>query len=165
VALLALTAARPERPFESVVIGRARSGVRGADVTVARIPPLADSPDLRRQVAHEQLAVLLDLYDRGMREPLPLACDTSAAYAQAVAAGEDGESAAREAWETVFRYDKEDRQPEHVLIHGEAIPLARLLSEGSRADEGWEEAEATRFGRYAMRLWRGLLGVEELSDR
>jgi exodeoxyribonuclease V gamma subunit len=109
--------------------------------------------------------VLLDLYDRGMREPLPLACDTSAAYAQAVASGEDGESAAREAWETVFRYDKEDRQPEHMLIHGEAIPLARLLAEAPRDDERWEEAEATRFGRHAMRLWRGLLSIEELSDR
>jgi exodeoxyribonuclease V gamma subunit len=165
VALLALSAARPERAFESVVIGRARSGVRGADVTVARIPPLADSAESRRRVALEQLSVLLDLYDRGMREPLPLACDTSAAYAQGVAAGEDGESAARAAWETVFRYAKEDRQPEHVLVHGDAIPLARLLSEAPRADEGWEEAESTRFGRYAMRLWRGLLGVEELSDR
>jgi exodeoxyribonuclease V gamma subunit len=164
VQLLALSAARPERPLQSVVIGRARAGMRGANVTVARIPSLADTPELRRQVALEQLAVLLDLYDRGMREPLPLACDTSAAYAQAVAAGEDGESAAREAWETVFRYDKEDRQPEHVLVHGEAIPLARLLADAPRHDEGWEDAEATRFGRYAMRLWRGLLTVEELRE-
>jgi exodeoxyribonuclease V gamma subunit len=165
VQLLALSAARPERRFESVVIGRARAGVRGANVTVARIPALADSPESHRRAALDQLAVVLDLYDRGMREPLPLACDTSAAYAQAVAAGEDGESAAREAWETVFRYGKEDRQPEHMLIHGDAIPLARLLAEAPRDDEGWEEAEATRFGRYAMRLWRGLLRVEELSDR
>jgi exodeoxyribonuclease V gamma subunit len=165
VQLLALSAARPERPFESVVIGRARAGVRGASVTVARIPALADTPDARRQAALAQLAIVLDLYDRGMREPLPLACDTSAAYAQAVAAGGDGESAAREAWETVFRYGKEDRQPEHMLIYGDAIPLARLLAEAPRDDERWEGEEANRFGRYAMRLWRGLLGVEELSDR
>jgi exodeoxyribonuclease V gamma subunit len=165
VQLLALSAARPERPFESVVIGRARAGMRGANVTVARIPALADSQDSRREAALDGLAVLLDLYDRGMREPLPLASDTSAAYAHAVAAGEDGESAAREAWETVFRYAKEDRHPEHMLVHGDAIPLARLLAEAPRDDERWEEAEATRFGRYAMRLWRGLLSVEELSDR
>jgi exodeoxyribonuclease V gamma subunit len=164
VQLLALSAARPEQPFESVVIGRARAGMRGANVTVARIPALGDSPESRRRVALEQLAVVLDLYDRGMREALPLASDASAAYAQAVTAGEEGEPAAREAWETVFRYDKEDRQPEHVLIHGEAIPLARLLAEAPRADEGWEEAEATRFGRYAMRLWRGLLAVEEVRE-
>jgi exodeoxyribonuclease V gamma subunit len=164
VKLLALSAARPEQPFESVVIGRARAGMRGANVTVARIPALGDSPESRRRVALEQLAVVLDLYDRGMREALPLASDASAAYAQAVTAGDEGEPAAREAWETVFRYDKEDRQPEHVLIHGEAIPLARLLAEAPRADEGWEEAEATRFGRYAMRLWRGLLAVEEVRE-
>ncbi len=167
VALLALTAARPDRAFESVVIGRARIGVRWANVTVARIPPLADSQDSasRRQIALGQLSVLLDLYDRGMRGPLPLACDTSAAYAEAVAAGEDGQAAARGAWETAFRYAKEDRQPEHLLVYGDAIPFARLLAESPREDEGWEETEATRFGRYAMRLWRGLLEVEELSDR
>jgi len=165
VGLLALSAARPERPFESVVIGRARAGVRGAGVTVARISPLADSPDARRRIALEQLAVLLDLYDRGMREPLPLACEASAAYAEAVVAGEDGEAAGRGAWETAFRYDKEDRQPEHVLVYGDAVPFARLLAEAPRDDEDWEQIEATRFGRYAMRLWRGLLAAEELSDR
>ncbi|MBV9607511.1 MAG: exodeoxyribonuclease V subunit gamma [Solirubrobacterales bacterium] len=169
VRLLALSAARPDQPFESVVIGRARAGVRGAAVTVARIPPLASGSAgaraERRRTALEQLAVILDLYDRGMREPLPLACDSSAAYAQATLAGEDGEAAARAAWETVFRYDKEDRQPEHMLVYGEAIPFARLLEQAPRGDEGWEAAEATRFGRYALRLWRGLLGAEELSDR
>jgi exodeoxyribonuclease V gamma subunit len=165
VRLLALSAAYPESPFESVVIGRARSGVRGAEVTMSRIPPLGATPDSRRGSALEQLGALLDLYDRGMREVLPLACETSAAYAQAVLAGGDGEAAARDAWETVFRYDKEDRQPEHLLVYGEPVPLARLLEQAPRDDEGWEETEGARFGRYAMRLWRGLLSVEELTDR
>lgn len=168
VRLLALTAARPERPFESVVIGRARAGMRGAGVTVSRIAPLGDSPQARRQAAFEGLALLIDLYDRGMREVLPLASEASAAYAQAVLAGEDGAAAARDAWETVFRYEKEDRQPEHMLVYGEAVPFGRLLSETPRVDEtglAWDEGESTRFGRYAMRLWRGLLAVEDLSDR
>jgi exodeoxyribonuclease V gamma subunit len=165
IRLLALSAARPERGFESVVIGRARAGVRGAAVTVARIPAVAGGPDDRRRTALEHLGVLLDLYDRGMREPLPLACETSAAYAQAVVDGEDAQSAARGAWETAFRYEKEDRHPEHLLVYGDAVPLARLLAQAPRDDEAWEEAEGTRFGRYAMRLWRGLLAVEELSER
>jgi exodeoxyribonuclease V gamma subunit len=171
VKLLALSAARPERPFESIVIGRARADARWAGVTVARIGPLADTPDGRRRAGLEQLAVLLDLYDRGMREPLPLACDTSAAYAQAVVAGEDAEgaaAAARGAWQTEFRYDKEDRDPEHLLVYGDAIPFARLLDDGPRDDEqgpGWDQAETTRFGRYALRLWRGLLAVEAVSDQ
>ncbi|HUA03450.1 MAG TPA: exodeoxyribonuclease V subunit gamma [Solirubrobacteraceae bacterium] len=168
VRLLALSAARPERAFESVVIGRARADARWADVTVARIAPLADDAPSRQRIATDQLTLLLDLYERGMCEPLPIACDTSAAYAQAVASGEDGPAAAREAWETVFRFDKEDRQPEHVLVHGDAVPLARLLEAGPRDDErgpGWDEGETTRFGRYAMRLWRGVLAVEMVSDR
>ena len=45
-----------------------------------------------------------------MREPLPLACETSAAYAQ------HGELAAGKAWTSTFDYDKEDRQPEHLLV-------------------------------------------------
>jgi len=168
VRLLALSAARPERAFESVVIGRARADARWADVTVARIAPLAGDAPSRRRIATEQLSVLIDLYERGMREPLPIACDTSAAYAQAVASGEDGPAAARGAWETVFRFDKEDRQPEHVLVHGDSVPLAWLLEARPRDDErgpGWDETETTRFGRYAMRLWRGLLAVEIVSDR
>ncbi len=168
VRLLALSAARPERSFESVVIGRARAESRWAGVTVARIPALADAPDERRRIALEQLAVLLDLYDRGMREPLPLACETSAAYAQAVAAGADGEAGARAAWETVWRYDKENRDPEHQLVYGESIPLARLMADGPRDDErgpGWDEEETTRFGRYALRLWRGLIEAEAVTDR
>jgi exodeoxyribonuclease V gamma subunit len=171
VKLLALSAARPERPFESVVIGRARADARWAGVTVARIGPLAHSADGRREAALAELAVLLDLYDRGMREPLPLACDTSAAYAQAVVAGEGADgavAAARGVWQTEFRYDREDRDPEHMLVYGDAIPLARLLEDGARDDEqgsSWDEAETTRFGRYALRLWRGLLAVEAVSDR
>jgi exodeoxyribonuclease V gamma subunit len=142
--------------------------VRGAGVTVSRIAPLAGDPDARRRTALEQLAVLLDLYDRGMREPLPLACETSAAYAHAALRGEDAVGAARGAWETEFRYEKEDRQPEHLLAYGDALPLARLLAEPPRADEsgpGWAAGEESRFGRYAVRLWHGLLAVEELSDR
>ena len=123
VRLLALTASRPERPFDAVIIGRSRPGTWNADVTVARIPPLGEDPATRRQAALEQLAVILDLYDRGMREPLPLACETSAAYAQ------HGELAAGKAWTSTFDYDKEDRQPEHLLVYGAQIPFEQLLAQ------------------------------------
>jgi exodeoxyribonuclease V gamma subunit len=165
VKLLALTAARPECPFESVVIGRARSGAYHADVTVARIPPLGDDAPARRAAALEHLTALVDLYDRGMREPLPLACDASAAYAQAAAGGEDGAAAAEKAWTSTFEYPKEDRQPEHLLVYGGELPLAELLAQTPRGDENWDEDEPTRFGRYARRLWDGLLSREFVGDR
>jgi exodeoxyribonuclease V gamma subunit len=168
VRLLALSAGRPERAFESAVIGRARSGADHAEVTVARIAALGEDPLARRQAALTQLAVLVDLYDRGMCEPLPLACDASAAYAHAEIAGRDAEAAARNAWETVFGYDKEDREPEHVLVFGGAITAAELLAEPARADEqgeGWDQSEPTRFGRYARRMWDGLHARESISDQ
>jgi exodeoxyribonuclease V gamma subunit len=169
VRLLALTAARPERAFESVVIGRVRGGGSDfADVTVARIASLGSDPAARREKALAHLDTILDLYDRGMREPLPLSCDASAAYAQAALAGGNPESAARSAWASGFGYDKEDRQPEHLIVYGAALDFAELLEQAIRSDEqgpGWHDSEPTRFGRYARRLWDELLASETVSDQ
>jgi exodeoxyribonuclease V gamma subunit len=168
VRLLALTAAFPDRPFESVVIGRARGQAYHADVTVVRISPLGDDPSSRRDTALRHLTLLIDLYDRGTREVLPLTSEASAAYAEAVASGGDGVAAARRAWKSSYDWDREDREPEHRRVFGGEIDLAELMDETPRADEsgpGWDETEPTRFGRYARRLWDGLLAVEELSDR
>jgi exodeoxyribonuclease V gamma subunit len=141
VRLLPLTLARPDERHEALVIGRARPGAaRGAGITVARIEPVAP------EEARDQLAAIVDLYDRGMREPLPLACETSAAY---VAAGED---AAREAWTTDYGdYDKEDRKPEHVLAFDGQITFDELIARPG-------------FAEYAHRLWDGLLAHERLED-
>ena len=74
---LALTAAHPERPIQAVLMGRARAGAQGP-VTICRAARAIGA----EAGALEQLAVLLDLHRRGLREPLPLACAASAAYAQ-----------------------------------------------------------------------------------
>jgi exodeoxyribonuclease V gamma subunit len=165
VKLLSLTAARPERPFESLVIGRARAGAYQADVCVARILPIGDDAAARGRAALEQLAILIDLYDRGMREPLPLSSDASAAYAEAAVAGHDGADAADKAWTSTFDYPKEDRQPEHLLVYGGEIPLSDLMATAPHADENWHPDEASRFGVYARRLWNGLIAREEIGDR
>ena len=123
VKLLALSAARPDRPFESLVIGRARAGAYRADVSVARIGPVGAD-------ALAQLEILIDLYDRGMREPLPLSCDASAAYAQG------GAAAADKAWTSTFDYPKEDRQPEHLLVYGGSVPLSELLAPAPQRGRG-----------------------------
>src|SRR5262249_21901991 len=59
VRLLALTAAYPERPFQAITIGR---GEAGAQVTIARIPPLAPDAAGRRKLSLSHLAAFLDLF-------------------------------------------------------------------------------------------------------
>jgi exodeoxyribonuclease V gamma subunit len=163
VRLLALSAAFPNRPLVATTVGRVH---KDADwrmsATVARLALRGSDPELRRARALAELGVLVDLYDRGMREPLPLFRDSSAAYAVG------GAARARAEWETDFRALREDREPEHLLVFGGALPFERLLAEAPRADErgdGWDASEPARFGRYARRLWSGLLAHEELQDR
>jgi exodeoxyribonuclease V gamma subunit len=162
VRLLALTAAHPERPFQAVTIGRVTSDARNeGDVTIARIPPLGDTA-----LAH--LTTLVDLYDRGMREPLPIACVSSAAYARAAEDGKNAAAAARKEWQSQWSFDKEDKDLEHQLVLGGVRTFDDLLTAGPRTDEegdGWDPSDPTRFGRYARRLWAGLLSVETMEHR
>jgi exodeoxyribonuclease V gamma subunit len=155
---LALTAADPDRPLEAALIGRARKNADG-DVTVARFPPLAATAGERRERALEHLGVLLDLHARGLREPLPLPCQTSAAYLRG------GAAAARNAWESAWSFPREDQDPEHLLVFGRALKFEELLVSAPRPDEAWEPGESTRFGQLAKRLWTGMLACEELVDR
>ena len=166
--MLALTAAFPDRPFSAVTVGRARRGApKTRRVTVASIPPLlpAAPPEERAVRAHEQLEVLVDLYDRGMREPLPLYRETSAVYASG---GRAAETLARKAWTSSFGQPAhEDRDDEHVLVLGSIAPFDDVLAPAPREDEagdGWTD-DPTRLGRYAHRLWDGLLTVEEVRDQ
>jgi exodeoxyribonuclease V gamma subunit len=148
---LALAAADPGRPLEAVLVGRAPRGADG-EVTIARFPP--GSVDPRRE-----LDVLLDLHARGLREPLPLGCLSSAAYVRG------GAAAACREWESEWGFDKEDREPEHQLAFGRVLSFEDLVSVAPRPGEDWDPAETTRFGRLARRLWSGLLAAEELVQR
>ena len=132
VRLLALSAAHPSRSFEAVTVGR---GARG--LNVARIPPI-DS-------AAEHLAALVELYDTGIREPLPLACVTSAAFAGS------GEKDARRAWQSEWGYPKEDRELEHQLVFGGVLSFDELLAK-------------PRFAELAHSLWEPLLAIEQLGQ-
>ena len=78
--LLALSATYPEVPFEAQTIGgRAR-----ATVVPYRWPPIGPLARIRSRAggARAHLADLVGLFQRGMCEPLPLFCKTSAAYAR-----------------------------------------------------------------------------------
>jgi exodeoxyribonuclease V gamma subunit len=166
---LALTAAYPDRAYEAAVIGKARNGAaKGSTVSVARLPPRDPDAATRRSLALEHLTTLVDLFDRGMRAPVPVACMASAAYADAARNGRDAEAAGRGEWESGWAFDKEDKDLEHQLVLGGVRTFAELLEERPHDDEagdGWDETDPTRFGRYARRLWDGLLVCEQVVDR
>jgi exodeoxyribonuclease V gamma subunit len=165
VRLLAVAATHPERELSAATIGRAG---RGDDVRVAVVPALADHPHGRQTIAVAQLATLIDLYDRGMREPLPIFCATSAAYAAAAASGLDPVEAAEQEFKSGWRFEREDAELEHQLVLGGVVTFAELLAESPRSDEagdGWAETDTYRVGRLARRLWDGLLAREEVGAR
>jgi exodeoxyribonuclease V gamma subunit len=167
VNLLALSGAHPEVPFQAVTVGRA-PGRGSGRAAVSQIPALGPNPDQRRQRALAELAVLADLRLRGLREPLPLPCQTAAAYAAARRRADAGIAiqAALKEWKSEFDYPKEDAEPEHQLAFGSRLALDELTAQPPASDEegdGWDAAESSRFGRYAMRLWSPLLAREELQ--
>ncbi|MFT3853365.1 MAG: exodeoxyribonuclease V subunit gamma [Ilumatobacteraceae bacterium] len=150
VRLLALSADGRTTGARAVTVGR-----RGTRAVVAHIPAIP------ADVAADHLRVLVDLYARGMREPLPLWCKTSAALASR--AGNP-----RMEWETPVngRFPNEDRDRDHVFVLGAGVPFARLLQEQPRPDEcgpGWSN-DASRATRYARRLWGPLLDVEQVEQ-
>ncbi len=166
VRLLALTAAFPDRPFETCTIGRGRTP-RFA-ISVARVGPLGPDEASRRATAERHLAALVDLFERGMRAPLPLYIKTSAAWAEAVAAGRDPAASAVRAWTSAYERDNEDKDPEHVLVLGTALAFDAMVVRSGHPDpdeRGWEPSEDSRFGAYARRLWDGLLAHEHMVDR
>jgi exodeoxyribonuclease V gamma subunit len=169
--LLALTAAHPDRPFSAITVGRPRIGAspRSA-LTRATIPPLLDGapPAERRAAAEARLTTLVELYDNGMREPLPLYGETSAAFAaQAdLTSRRRALAAAEQRWATPFGAPApfEDRDADHERVLGRGTEFQDLLSDTPRDDERWHPDERTRFGQYAHRLWTDLLAVEDLRD-
>jgi exodeoxyribonuclease V gamma subunit len=159
VRFLAAVATHPRRELTAVTIGR---GTRGAGH--ARLPLLGTDATQRRRNALAHLHGLVDLYDRGMCEPLPLYCATSAAYAAAKPAARVHK--ARDEWQS-GQWTKEDGDPVHQLVLGGIVPFGSLLlaepADGERG-LGWDEGETTRFGRLAIRLWSGLLRVETRTN-
>jgi exodeoxyribonuclease V gamma subunit len=111
--------------------------------------------------------VLVDLYERGMREPLPVYCTTSAAWAEATRRGDDPRRDARAMWASVFdELEGEHADPEHALVLGPDASFDQLLELAPQDDEagpGWATTEKTRLGRLALRLWAPVLGHEQLS--
>jgi exodeoxyribonuclease V gamma subunit len=178
VRFLALSAAWADQPIASVLLGRGRKPPGGRQlIRTSVLPPLtgpgpssgvAAVGEAAPATALAGLSVLVDLYDRGMSEPLPLYCDTSAAWAEARRAGDDPGEAAIGGWKSAYEFPREDREPEHLMVLGGEVPFEDLVSAPPRADEhgpGWDASESSRFGRLALRLWGRLLGHEQMQER
>ena len=150
--ILALTAAHPDKSWEATTVGR---GERGR-------PRCATLTPVKPAVAASVLGQLVELYDKGLREPLPLPVKTAAEYAAHRCRGADVDDAqyrARMRWAS-STYPGEDDDAAHGLVWGRLAPFETLLAAASRPDEAWG-GEPHRFGELAIRLWAPLLDHEK----
>jgi exodeoxyribonuclease V gamma subunit len=163
---LALTAARPDREVRAVTIGRGAGGMaRNPRITISTLPTLGRTASERLEHALAELEVLVDLYDRGMCEPLPVYTKTSEKFVEALRNEHAARVECNTAWESTDFAFGEARDPEHVLVLGGVVTIDDLLTESARPDEsgpGWS-AERSRLGRLARRLWEPLLAHEHLE--
>lgn len=155
--LLALTAAAPDRPWQAVAAGWLRGGKnRQAGYYLAG--------GLDHETATRHLAELVDVYDRGMCGPIPLALNTSLAYIENLSKRPGNErfaaKAAQEKWDSSGygdqRFPGDGDQPAPQLLYGETLSFADLLAERPLDDESWN-ASTSRLGQYALRVWGPLL--------
>ncbi|MGH9028095.1 MAG: exodeoxyribonuclease V subunit gamma, partial [Acidimicrobiales bacterium] len=164
---LAVAASTPDRDISAVTIGRSQSKRR--PVHIAEIAPLNTDPKAAADAARELLMILVDLYDRGLREPLPLYCETSAAWATAEAKDEDPSEAARRKWKTDYGalVPNEDGDASHVRVLGADAPFESLLAAPPGADEsgpGWAD-DSCRLAVLAQRMWDPILEHERVTTR
>ena len=157
---LALSAAHPDLLASAVTIGQGEGSTTSRPrIGVSTLGPLLPDEGGTRAQAIEWLQVLVDLYRRGMREPLPIYCATSAAWAAASSPGSTQvpDEAARARWASNWEeFPGEGSDPEHVAVLGPEFPFEHLVELLPRPDEegqGWAMDEPSRLGRLAMRLW------------
>ncbi len=162
VRLVALTADDPDRAWTALAVGRNPKKAK-AKAAWCRLGPLGDDPDARRQAAADALARLLDLYDRGLTEPLPLFAKTSAAYAEAVSADRPDRFAAAKTWDDEWGFP-ENADVEHQLVFGPGLPYDALMEgdppRSAEAGAGWPAA-TSRFEALALHLWRPIFACRE----
>ncbi len=140
VLLLALAASRPGNDWRTVTIGRGRAKGKPPQRSVL-VPP--DDPA-------SVLGALVDLRDRGLREPLPLPLVAAHEYAASRHAGDTDELsrlAAGKGWSGSFDGALDDW---HLRLWGGEAPFDRVT-------------EGTPFYELARELWWPLLDAESLG--
>ncbi|WP_067709673.1 exodeoxyribonuclease V subunit gamma [Nocardia yamanashiensis] len=156
VRLLALAAAGSHQSWRAITIGRGKMS-RPAWQSTLTAPNAATARTLLRD--------LVDLRDLGLTEPLPIAPAASSVYAERRLAGATYEEALQAA-EQEFDGGKDGpgRFGEHTdrylrYIHGPA-PRFHHLTGDPETTLLHSDAETTRFGELARRLWNPLLTNE-----
>jgi exodeoxyribonuclease V gamma subunit len=124
VRLLAVSAARPDREWCTVGIGRTRNGAK-----LVRHRALDGPPEPRAAQAARLIGRLVALRQRGLCEPLPLPCKTAEAWATAVHRDQDPRAAAATCW-SGGRFEGDADDASAVRIYGEAFPFDQLVATG-----------------------------------
>jgi exodeoxyribonuclease V gamma subunit len=153
IGALALTAGHPEKVWAASTVGRGERG-RPQCATLRQIQPAT---------ASAVLGQLVELYDKGLREPLPMPVKSAAEYAAHRVRGaeiDDAEYRARMKWAT-GSFPGEDDDAAHSQVWGRLAPFETLLA-ATPPDETWG-GEPHRFGELAVRLWSPLLEHEQRS--
>jgi len=147
IPLLALYAQHPDRDWTAICIGRARRSTRPSQRGLGQ----------PRQPAVDLLRDLVDVYDAGRREPLPLPVKTSYAWASARLEGGDPEREAAFRWKSGM-YPGEDQDPAQVRAWGPNAWLSVLKQDLRPGEE--VDGETHRLGAYSSRLWLPMLRAE-----
>lgn len=151
--LLAVTLAQPDQGWQAVVISRDKTE---AHTTVITSP----GQDKARVYLHQ----LIDLFHRGMCEPLPLPPKTAGEWARVARnhqplTGAKRAEAFREAskvWSRSFPPGSgENHDPYHVWMWAGEVDLPEVLAIPAPPQEQWVD-EPSRFGQLALRMWEGL---------
>jgi len=151
--LLALAAAFPDRPWTAHTVGWHPTGAAQQSVISAPADPLATLRDL------------VDLRDRGLREPIPLPPRTAYAWADALRARKDPTWDASNVWDGGgghSRVPPENADPFHVHAFG-AKSKSGVLQGETRPDERWN-GQTHRLGQYAVRLWQPRFDHEQVAQ-
>ena len=159
VRLLALSAEYPETPWRALTVGKYRSGGRAVELAAFDGPP-----ERRRATAIAALRDLVALRARGLCEPLPMPCKTSASWAEARSRGREPERSAVRDWESNHAVPGEDVDRSHQTVFGGVLrfdELVRIRPTAAESGAGWADDEDSRLGRLARRLWDPVLAQEQ----
>jgi exodeoxyribonuclease V gamma subunit len=148
--LLALASAYPDQSWSAATYGWSKRYGKEAPAWSILHVEAADAPG--------RLRALVDVFDRGLREPLPLFAKTSSAWAIADHGSKDTGYPTQNAWRGSDAVPGERADAAHVRVFGRDAELDRLMGV-PRDDEDWSDAP-TRFERYARRVWEPLLSSE-----